>query len=183
MILPSVSLSFVPSFAFCNTAAEPTVRGEQRADWDTMIRLDERLQRGGTARTVQAASWPTQRLIEIWNSLPGVAPVNKFTDRKTAGIRIWKAMQSLGETVTAEPASEVEPAVVQAASQEAPAAVPQEAQADAPADEIVGNASAQAPDVAPVTAAAAITKPPARQKHPRAERSPRLRARAARQTG
>ena len=42
-----------------------------------------------------------KRLIEIWNSLPGVKPVTKFTSRKTATERIWKAIQSLGETVPA----------------------------------------------------------------------------------
>jgi len=38
-----------------------------------------------------------KRLIEIWNSLPGVRPVTKFTSRKTATERIWKAIQNLGE--------------------------------------------------------------------------------------
>ena len=38
-----------------------------------------------------AGSWPGGRLIEIWNSLPGVTPVKKFTDRKKAVARIWKA--------------------------------------------------------------------------------------------
>ena len=42
-----------------------------------------------------AASWPSNRLIEIWNSLPGVAPVKKFKDRTTALARIWKAAQAL----------------------------------------------------------------------------------------
>ena len=42
-----------------------------------------------------AADWPASRLVEIWNSLPGVRPVKKFTDRKTAVARIWKAIQSL----------------------------------------------------------------------------------------
>ena len=40
----------------------------------------------------------TKRLIEIWNSLPGVKVVTKFTSRKTATERIWKAIQSLGQT-------------------------------------------------------------------------------------
>ncbi len=31
-----------------------------------------------------AANWPGSRLIEIWNSLPGVRPVQKFTSRQTA---------------------------------------------------------------------------------------------------
>jgi hypothetical protein len=68
-----------------------------------------------------ATNWPVARLIEIWNGLPGVAPAKKFTDRKTAATRIWKAIQSLGETVTAEPQAEAE-AAVEAAAQEAPAA-------------------------------------------------------------
>ena len=38
-----------------------------------------------------AASWPTARLIAIFNNLPGVTPVKKFTDRKTAINRIWNA--------------------------------------------------------------------------------------------
>ena len=42
-----------------------------------------------------AADWPASRLVEIWNSLPGARPVKKFTDRKTAVARIWKAIQSL----------------------------------------------------------------------------------------
>jgi hypothetical protein len=42
-----------------------------------------------------AASWPSNRLIEIWNSLPGVVPVKKFKDRTTALARIWKAAQAL----------------------------------------------------------------------------------------
>jgi hypothetical protein len=42
-----------------------------------------------------AESWPAERLVEIWNSLPGVVPVKKFTSRKTAVARIWKAIQSL----------------------------------------------------------------------------------------
>src|SRR5687767_14469977 len=42
-----------------------------------------------------AASWPSNRLIEIWNSLPGVTAVKKFKDRQTALARIWKAAQAL----------------------------------------------------------------------------------------
>jgi hypothetical protein len=30
------------------------------------------------------ADWPGSRLIELWNHFPGVVPVKKFTDRKTA---------------------------------------------------------------------------------------------------
>jgi hypothetical protein len=48
-----------------------------------------------------AANWPAERLVEIWNNFAGVPPfgdlrpVKKFTDRKTAVARIWKAVQVL----------------------------------------------------------------------------------------
>ena len=40
-----------------------------------------------------ACEWPMKRLVEIWNRLPGVEPVTRFTDRKTAMARIWRALQ------------------------------------------------------------------------------------------
>jgi hypothetical protein len=51
-----------------------------------------------------AANWPTDRLVEIWNNFAGVPPfgdlkpVKKFTDRKTAVARIWRAIQALTPT-------------------------------------------------------------------------------------
>src|ERR1700738_983098 len=42
-----------------------------------------------------ADKWPTPRLVEIWNTLPGVTPVKKFTSRKKAVLRIWAAIQNL----------------------------------------------------------------------------------------
>jgi hypothetical protein len=42
-----------------------------------------------------AASWPAERLLAVWNSLPGVTPVKRFTDRQTAATRIWKRIQKL----------------------------------------------------------------------------------------
>jgi len=51
-----------------------------------------------------AAGWSTDRLVQVWNSFAGVAPfgdlkpVKKFTDRKTAVARIWKAVQALTPT-------------------------------------------------------------------------------------
>jgi Protein of unknown function (DUF3489) len=42
-----------------------------------------------------ANHWPASRLVEIWNTLPGVTPVKKFTSRNTAARRIWSAIQSL----------------------------------------------------------------------------------------
>jgi len=31
--------------------------------------------------------------LEIWNTLPGVTPVKKFTDRATGMARIWKQLE------------------------------------------------------------------------------------------
>jgi hypothetical protein len=39
--------------------------------------------------------WPMLRLVAIWNKLPGVKPVRKFTDRSAALRRIWTAIQAL----------------------------------------------------------------------------------------
>ena len=40
-----------------------------------------------------ASQWSMKRLVEIWNRLPGVQAVARFTDRKTAIARIWRAIQ------------------------------------------------------------------------------------------
>ena len=50
-------------------------------------------------------SWPAARFVEIWNSLTDVVAVKRFTDRKTAVRRIWKAIQSLEP---AEPVKSIE---------------------------------------------------------------------------
>jgi len=48
-----------------------------------------------------SAAWPISRFVEVWNAFAGVVPfddlkpVKKFTDRKTAVSRIWKAIQAL----------------------------------------------------------------------------------------
>jgi hypothetical protein len=42
-----------------------------------------------------AAHWPSGRLVEIWNSLPGVRKIAKFTDRQTGVSRIWRAGERL----------------------------------------------------------------------------------------
>ena len=41
-----------------------------------------------------AAHWPMSRLVGIWNNLPGLTPVQRFTDRQCAVRRIWKALQT-----------------------------------------------------------------------------------------
>src|SRR5258707_1645327 len=48
-----------------------------------------------------AAKWPGSRLVEIWNSLPSVEPVERFTSRQVAATRIWKAIQNLQPTAGA----------------------------------------------------------------------------------
>jgi hypothetical protein len=38
--------------------------------------------------------WPLSRLVAVWNGLPSVTTVSRFTDRKTAVTRIWRTLQS-----------------------------------------------------------------------------------------
>jgi len=58
-----------------------------------------------------STDWPISRFAEVWNGFAGappfgdLRPVKKFTDRKTAVARIWKAIQALTPT----PAPEVAP--------------------------------------------------------------------------
>lgn len=59
-----------------------------------------------------SSDWPINRFAEVWNAFAGVVPfdnlkpVKKFTDRRTAVTRIWKAIQAL----TPSPAPEAAPA-------------------------------------------------------------------------
>ena len=69
-----------------------------------------------------AATWPADRLVQIWNSFAGVAgfgaglrPVKKFTDRKSAVARIWKAIQKLDVPAAPETAAAMETATPKAA--------------------------------------------------------------------
>jgi hypothetical protein len=39
------------------------------------------------------AGWPTRRLVEVWNRLPGVRLVARFENRSVAVRRIWQALQ------------------------------------------------------------------------------------------
>src|ERR1700688_2398938 len=69
---------------------------------------------GGFAKL--AADWPAARLVDVWNSLPGATRVKKFKDRATAVNRIWKAIQSLGDTIQTETTNDPEvPAVIETA--------------------------------------------------------------------
>ena len=49
-----------------------------------------------------AEKWSAARLVEIWSSLPGVQPVQRFTNRQVATTRIWKALQCLAPSGDAE---------------------------------------------------------------------------------
>ena len=42
------------------------------------------------------AAWPAERLVAIWNGLPGVKPVQGFKGAKAAASRIWERIQGLG---------------------------------------------------------------------------------------
>ena len=56
-------------------------------------------------------TWPSSRLVRLWNRLPGVTAIKKFTDRATALKRIWNAIQFL-EPVQPEQADPPVPAAV-----------------------------------------------------------------------
>jgi hypothetical protein len=42
----------------------------------------------------RAGSWPLKRLVAIWNDLPGVLAVQKFTSREIALERIWRFLHA-----------------------------------------------------------------------------------------
>ena len=109
-----------------------------------------------------------QRLIEIWNSLPGVKPVTKFANRKVATERIWKAIQSLGGPVAAAPEKQsaaeiaaVEPVAQPPRPEPAPESVAPPAASEPsipaadqqPDSEPAAASQTQEPSVAPVEAA------------------------------
>jgi hypothetical protein len=50
-----------------------------------------------------AAEWPTERLLAIWNTLPGVTPAKHCKNRKTFLSRIWARIQSLAEAAPPRP--------------------------------------------------------------------------------
>src|SRR5713101_8457439 len=59
-----------------------------------------------------AADWPGSRLVAIWNRMPGLTPVKRFTNRAVATARIWTAVESL---VSGDPSGDVAPARRQSA--------------------------------------------------------------------
>ncbi|MBZ5619279.1 MAG: hypothetical protein LAQ69_11240 [Acidobacteriia bacterium] len=113
----------------------------------------------------------SKRLVEIWNSLAGVKPVTKFTNRKTATERIWNVVRKLGEPAAAEPAPAPAAGTIEAdtARAELPAAEPSESAAVRVEDqtsvgpaEPLASVRAQAPDVAPKAAKASKKATPAK---------------------
>ena len=72
-------------------------------DADNTIAVSTSAERGSTSRAARftnerqlaalAAHWPGGRLVEVWNNLPGVRKVAKFTDRQTGISRIWRAIE------------------------------------------------------------------------------------------
>jgi hypothetical protein len=124
-----------------------------------------------------ATDWPAARLVEIWNSLPGVSPVKKFKDRQTAVRRIWKALETLGQPATAAteadepaPVPEAVPAPDQAEEARVtiePAAVAESTE-PAPATPV----APQAPNVAPAEAPA-TKKTTARKAAPKTPKAPK----------
>src|ERR1700733_7793718 len=88
----------------------------------------------------------SKRLIEIWNGLPGVTPVKKFTNRKIATERIWRAIQDLGGPAAAAPAPEPKADANTETQQDAATPVPE--------PEVVATIGVQLPDVAPAEAEA-----------------------------
>jgi len=89
-----------------------------------------------------AADWPMGRLVEIWNSIPGVTGVSKFTNRKTATERIWKAIQGLGTTAPKSEPAVAEPVAVVVTPVEPAVAVVEEIGAQ----EMEGQAIAEGPE-------------------------------------
>jgi hypothetical protein len=129
--------------------------------------------------TKLAAQWPSARLVEIWNSLPGATPVKKFTDRKKAVARIWAAIQNLAgspaeeATVCEEPVAEVAETPIPDATNEAPD-VTNEAAIAAPSEEAVpGRTEPSAVDtpVAPQTPDVAPPPPLAKKKATQAKKA------------
>jgi hypothetical protein len=49
-----------------------------------------------------AVNWNTGKLVEIWNRLPGVTALKKFTSRQTAVKRIWAEVRRQESTKTKE---------------------------------------------------------------------------------
>ncbi len=103
-----------------------------------------------------AGDWPAARLVEIWNSLPGVSPVKKFKDRQTAVSRIWKALQSLGQAPPEAAAADEQSSAAEAAPIQEAIETTESAAGftDTPEAATAAPVAPQTPDVAPEAAPA-----------------------------
>ena len=63
-----------------------------------------------TQEDLAAADLTGKDLVAIWNDLPGTQPVKKFTARKTAIKRIWKALQDLEPAAVPDKTAQTEKA-------------------------------------------------------------------------
>jgi hypothetical protein len=157
-----------------------------------------------------AAAWPANRLVEIWNGIPGVIAVTKFTNRKIATERIWKAIQNLGAdaptraTEASESVAEVpfrEPAPTNVEAQTNPEVMPDALAGHAATEqsrfaadgqpaqpEPVAHVGTQGPEVAPVaidpapktTAKKKVAKAPVKADPPKTEKTTREGSKTAR---
>jgi len=44
---------------------------------------------------IETSDLTASRLVSLWNALPGVTPITKFRDRKTAVRRLWAGLQQI----------------------------------------------------------------------------------------
>jgi hypothetical protein len=149
-----------------NITVHPTVQ-----DAEAVANAERFRNEAGLAKL--AAQWPTARLVEIWNSLPGATPVKKFTDRKKAVTRIWAAIQNLAASEPAEaatvpeqaPAEVAEIPVADATNETATASAPEEAGAETPEPipAVVTPVAPQTPNVAPTAPSAKKKATPAKK--------------------
>jgi Protein of unknown function (DUF3489) len=91
-----------------------------------------------------AKSWPATRLVAIWNSLPGVQPIQKFKDHQVAATRIWKRLEGLAASAPPQPAQPAKPKSAHHAKggAQAPTAAP--AKRKAPPEATAGKNAKQA---------------------------------------
>ena len=134
-------------------------------------RPDEATFRTEDQLALVAELFSTNRLVEIWNALPGVTPVKKFKDRATAISRIWKAVSELEAVSEAEAPGEAvsDTAEVNGPATEEPAAEATPEPAEEP-EPTVAEEAPQTPDVAPPGTELAENATPA-EKAPKTPRS------------
>ena len=96
----------VPGFRVMNAMTAPAVRRSKNGNIPYRRREQHHSPRQSAVRfrgeifasqqelADLVAKWPANRLIEVWNSIPGLTPVKRFTDRKSSSgkrFRAWAA--------------------------------------------------------------------------------------------